>query len=148
MPLRLAAVSTVAILVLLAGCSDNGQPRVEALEDGTATARAVTTYEISGRRDGATTKAVAMLTLETGERLRLELDVTYDPTPTLASGRWFLVGTRPGAGRIHAESINFLGGQGEGPSVGGRFRLEEDGNPRFRVVLPLRPVNATRWTGE
>ena len=103
-------------------------------------------YEITGKRDGAVTRASAILTLESGERLRIELEVVYDPEPSLGSGHWTLDGGQTGAGDVMAESLRFLGGQGEGPSLGGRFRLDEDGDPRFRVFLPLRPVSKPGWT--
>jgi hypothetical protein len=32
--------------------------------------------------------------------------------------------------------VEFLGGQGSGASVGGRFLLEEGGKARYRVHLP------------
>ncbi len=144
--LRLATkTQLLAALVVLSGCSGRAEPRVEVWEDGTYQPRVVSAYEISGKRDGATTKAVATFTLETGERLRIELEVVYNPTSSLGSGRWRIDGARPGSGEVRAESVNFTGGQAQGPSLGGRFRLEENGSPRFRVVLPLRPVNPPKW---
>lgn len=133
------------LLVSWGGCSGQAEPRVEVWEDGTYQPRVVSAYEISGKRDGATTKAVATFTLETGERLRIELEVVYNPTPSLGSGRWRIDGARAGSGEVRPESIRFTGGQAQGPSLGGRFRLEENGSPRFRVVLPLRPVNPPKW---
>jgi len=145
--LRLATnLHFLALLALLGGCSNNAGPRLEVWEDGAYQPRALSSYEITGKRDGATTRAVAVLTLESGERLRLELVVVYDPTPALGSGHWSLDGTQKRAGEVRAESLRFLGGQGEGPSLGGRFRLDENGRPRFRVVLPLRPVGQPNWT--
>ena len=149
MSLRLASkLRFLALLALLGGCSDNAEPRLEVWEDGRYQPRALSAYEITGERDGASTRAVAILTLESGERLQLDLVVVYDPTPALGSGRWSLDGTQTGAGEVRAESVRFLGGQGEGPSLGGRFRLDENGSPRFRVVLPLRPVGQPKWTVE
>ena len=149
MPLGLATTfHFLALLALLGGCSDRSEPRLEIWEDGVYQTRALSAYEITGKRDGATTRVVAILTLESGERLQLELVVVYDPTPALGSGHWSLDGTQTGAGEVRAESVRFLGGQGEGPSLGGRFRLDENGSPRFRVVLPLRPVSQPNWTVE
>ena len=138
----------LALLALLGGCSDEAEPRLEVWEDGIYQPRTLSAYEITGKRDGATTRAVATLTLESGDRLQLELVMVYDPTPALRSGHWSLDGTQAGAGEVRAESVRFLGGQGEGPSLGGRFRLDENGRTRFRVVLPLRPVGQTNWTVE
>ncbi len=137
----------IAFLAVLGGCTDRSRPRLEVWEDGIYKPRTVSAYEITGKRDGATTRAIAVLTLESGERLRLELEVVYDPAPVLASGRWNLDGAQA-LGEVRAESVRFVGGQGEGPSLGGRFRLNANGSPRFRVVLPLRPVDQPRWTVE
>ncbi len=138
----------LVLLVLFGGCSGGNEPRLEVWEDGTYQPRAVSAYEMTGKRDGATTRAVAVLTLESGDRLRLELEVVYDPTPALGSGHWSIEGTQTGAGEVRAESVRFVGGQAEGPSLGGRFRLDENGSPRFRVVLPLRPVSQPKWKVE
>lgn len=102
-------------------------------------------YEITGSRDGATTSAVATMKLADSDVLRIEVAVQYDPAPVLQAGRWTITGRRAGAGDVVAESLRFLGGQGEGPSLGGRYRLEAEGLPAFRVELPLLPVSRTEW---
>jgi hypothetical protein len=103
---------------------------------------------MEGKRDGAITRAVATFTLEGGDRVRVQFDVVYNPTPALGDGRWDVDGENASAGSLRAESVRFLGGQGEGPSLGGRFLLEEEGAPRFRVVLPLRPLGPSGWTSQ
>jgi hypothetical protein len=135
----------LAMMVLLNGCADKDEPRLEVWENGAYQPRAVSAYKITGKRDGAATTAVAMFTFESGEQLHVELKIVYDPTPALGSGQWHLDGVRRVAGEVRAESLKFLGGQGEGPSLGGRFRLDENVSPRFRVVLPLRPVDQPNW---
>jgi hypothetical protein len=45
-----------------------------------------------------------------------------------------------GEGTVHEESLKFLGGQGATPSVGGRFRLDEEGSARMRVTMPVQPL--------
>jgi hypothetical protein len=134
------------VLALFAACSRGG-PRVEAYVDGSYSAVEVAGYQLAGRRDGSTVRATATLTLADGGRLIVELDVVYIPTPSLDEGRWRLEGPAPASGVVQAESVKFLGGQGQQPSLGGRFRLEADGVPRFRVVLPPRPVEKPGWTG-
>ena len=57
------------------GCSDDAEPRLEVWEDGIYQPCALSAYETTGERDGATTRAVAILTLESGEQLQLELVV-------------------------------------------------------------------------
>jgi hypothetical protein len=126
----------LAILAMLAGaCADTKSPRLESWQHGEWTPLSIDAYRITGKRDGAQTDAAAIFTLQDERELRLELTVVYNPTPSLGSGRWQLGDE---AGIVVAESIKFLGGQGQGPSLGGRFRLdEEDGHPRFRVTLPV-----------
>jgi hypothetical protein len=141
----LAPLGLFALLALAHGCADRDRARLEVWEDGGYAPRAVSAYEIAGKRDGAATSAVAVLTLEGGERLEVMLRIVYDPTPSLGEGHWRLGGPRGGAGDVRAESIKFLGGQGEAPSLGGRFRLNENGMPRFRVTLPARPVASAGW---
>ena len=136
----------VPLFVLMGGCSGKSEPQVEVWEDGVYRSAVVGAYEVSGKRDGAVTRVSAELKLATGERLRLELEVRYDPQPVLGTARWTLDDNQGAAGDVRTESLKFLGGQGEGPSFGGRFRLEENGTPRYRVVLPLRPVDQPEWT--
>jgi hypothetical protein len=132
-----AAALTLALTV---GCAANDEPGVEVFENGAYHARVVRAYEISGARDGATTRVTGVFTLDYGDRIRVELEISYNPTPVLASGRWTREGDTTEQGEAREESLKFLGGQGAKPSVGGRFRLESNGAPRFRVTMPTRPV--------
>jgi len=140
-------VMPVAILFLLAGCFGESEPGVEEWTDGAYRPLEVTAYEVDGQRDGAATRAVATFTLASGGRLRLELEVAYNPQVVLRAGHWRIEGARPDSGVVHAESMKFLGGQNQGPSLGGRFRLDRNGGPRFRVILPLRPLNQLVFRG-
>jgi hypothetical protein len=130
----------LAVVVLLGGCARSQEPRLEAWENGAYRPRAIRSSDVTGRRAGATTTAVAMVTLDDGRTLRVDLVIEYNPTPVLGSGHWQLDGPGGGSGEVRAESIKFLGGQGEGPSFGGRLRLEANGSPRFRLTLPVRPL--------
>ncbi len=143
-----ALVAASCIALSLDACTHGDEPYLEAWEDGSYEARPVTSYDFAGHRDGGTTTAVATFTMDGGDRLVVELEINYDPTPALGGGRWHLSGSKPASGDVHAESVKFLGGQGQGPSLGGRFRLDEKGSPRFRVVLPLRPVERTPWSAQ
>jgi hypothetical protein len=73
------------------------------------------------------------------------LEVSYDPRPVLSAGHWSYDGTSSGDGTVVERSMKFFGGQAEGPSLGGRFRLDQDNRPRFRIRLPLRPVSQPQW---
>ena len=133
------------IILLYGGCTNNDEPLLEELVNGVYKSRTVTNYRVNGMRDGATTQVSVKFVLENGERVQLELEVAYNPTPVLRSGFWRLDGKLSGSGNVKAKSMKFLGGQGEGPSLGGRFELEEGSQSRFRVVVPLRPINKPNW---
>lgn len=148
MPARLrtnGGRAALALLLVLA-CARNAGPSVEAWKNGAYEALTVSSYTIEGRRDGEATQAVATFTLATGQHLRVVFDVVYNPTPALGEGRWEIDGENANRGAVRAESVRFLGGQGQGPSLGGRFLLEGDDAPQFRVVLPLRPVRRNDWS--
>ena len=135
----------VFIILLSGGCTNNDEPLIDELVNGVYESRIVTNYQVNGMRDGATTKVSIKFVLENGERVQLELEVVYNPRPILRSGFWRLDGKQSGSGNVKAKSIKSLGGQGEAPSLGGRFELEEGSQSRFRVVVPLRPINKPNW---
>lgn len=129
--------SAALILLILAGCGADRDPSVQRIEGSAATPVGVEAWTIHGQRDGARTRAVTTWSLEDGETLRLDLLFAYDPSPVLEEGRWL---SESGTGSVKAESVRFVGGQGEGPSVGGSFVLYDGPDPRFRVQLPLTRI--------
>lgn len=142
---RSNVVLAAAMVLFACGCAGRDQARVERYENGVYHAETMTSYELRGARDGAATDAVGVFVLgnESHDTLRVSLHITYNPTPVLADGRWELirVGSTGEGGDVREESLKFLGGQGASPSVGGRFRLEANGEPRWRVVMPTRPLS-------
>ena len=92
---------------------------------------------VEARRDGYVTASSFKLVAEDGAELRLVLNVAVNPTARLESGTWRFTaaGTETG-GDVMPIEVEFLGGQGSGASVGGRFLLQEDGQVRYRVRLP------------
>ena len=135
----------VLIIMLSGGCAINDEPLLDELVNGVYKSRTVTDYQVNGTRDGATTEVSIKFVLENGERVELELEVVYNPTPILRSGFWHVDGKHYGSGNVLAKSLKFWGGQGEAPSIGGRFELEEGSRTRFRIVVPSRPVNQPIW---
>lgn len=135
------------VFALLAGCG-GGQAKLEEWVDGAWRARAFKSYDIAGKREGEQTRATAAFVLASGERLRINLVVHYNPTPVLAKGDWSLDGAVYKSTSIAALALKFTGGQGEGPSLGGRFVLRGDGQQRFRVELPMQPIEVPQWKRE
>lgn len=135
----------IFLVLLLGGCANNNEPKLDELVNDLYQARTVSNYQVSGNRDGATTQVFVIFQLENNERLQIELEITYNPVPVLRSGSWRIDGKESSSGNVKAESLKFLGGQGEGPSIGGRFQLVDNFQPRFRAFIPLRPINKPKW---
>jgi hypothetical protein len=131
-------LTTFVVLVALVGCAGDEHPTVMRLVGSSPGISEVTGWSLDGSRDGARTRATATFDLAGGRQLEVRLLLAYDPRPVLAEGTWKLDGE---SGRVHAESVRFVGGQGEGPSVGGDYVLVDDRNlPRYRVQIPLTPI--------
>lgn len=126
------------------GAADEATRIEELLESGPAPLD-VELASVDGERDGAQSRAVFLFGGHSTE-LRLELVLAYDPQPVLSWGEWSYRGpTGTGEGTVRAESVRFVGGQGEGVSIGGVYVLEENGHSRFRVRLPLTSI-APSWS--
>jgi hypothetical protein len=146
-PLRLF----VLLLVISAFAACGGGERVDSstarVEELLESGPAVLPLELAhweGERDGAMSRATFHFGGRSAE-LHLDLHIAYDPQPTLAEGNWTYRGpTGTGEGPVRAESVRFVGGQGEGISVGGVYLLLEAGHSRFRVSLPLTAI-APAW---
>lgn len=133
------------LLLTLAACGGSREPIVETWLDSAWTPVAVETYSIDGSRDGQKTNAVASFGLRDGAELHVEVEVSYNPHPVLSGGHWTYAGETFLEGTVIERSMKFTGGQSEGPSLGGSFRLDSQGQPRFRIVLPLRPISKPKW---
>jgi hypothetical protein len=134
-------------VLLLAGCGRD-EAKLEEWVDSAWRERDFRTYDIDGKRDGDRTQAVATFVLNGGEKLHIELVVGYDPTPALIRANWSVDGVVYQNRSVVAIALKFTGGQGEGPSLGGRFALYADGQNRFRVTLPMQPVETPQWKME
>ena len=145
MIVKMISTVLVFLILLFEGCINNEEPIFDEWVNGSYQSRTVTNYQVSGKRDGATTEVFIIFQFKNDERAQLELEVSYNPTPILSSGHWQIDGKKSSSGEVRAVSLKFLGGQGEGPSLGGSFQLEESSQPRFRVVIPLRPINKPKW---
>ena len=131
--------------VLLVACGGQ-EAEVRELLDSGAQPLPVSAVEAEGERDGAVTQARFTFTGPGALELVLNLEIGYDPQPILRQGTWTYVGpTGESEGLVVAEAVIFSGGQGEGASVGGVYVLEEESGPRFRVDLPLTPIQTPGW---
>lgn len=124
---------------LISGCSQPSA-KVEKREPG---GWMETTFELlssSGSRDSYRTRARFVFADSDGRELQLNLVVEVDPRATLRGGSWTFDGD---SGSIRALSLQFLGGQGASPSVGGRFLLVEGAEEKYRVTIPPTTLRST-----
>ena len=134
--LRSMFLVALAFWVVASGCQGGGV----TVEERTAEGWQSLPYRIASvesRRDGYVTESQFRLVNDGAVELRLVLHVAVDPTARLEKGRWSrTAGERVEEGEVVPIQVEFLGGQGSGASVGGRFLLQQAGESRYRVHLP------------
>jgi hypothetical protein len=131
------------LLALLAACGAD-RPLVERFEQGDWQPTPFRIASMGGQRSGATVAFVLRLEGPSGRRLIVEGTVEIDPRATLVGGRWVEDGgSRALSGVLSSATIDFFGGQGDRPSLGGQFTLSTEGATVYRINLP-----ATRLTTE
>jgi hypothetical protein len=92
---------------------------------------------VHGVRDGDHLAAQVLIS-DSSSILTLDLHFAIGSPTTLASSTWRW--SRPGdrlEGTVSARSVTFLGGQDDGPSIGGIFDLTDPGGSAYRVTIPL-----------
>lgn len=124
------------LLALLAACAGE-RPLVERMQGGTWQPEQFRLSFLAGHRDGSEVFFSLALQGEEGHRLLVEGTVAIDPQARLVRGRWVEEGgSRPRSGFVSAPAVDFLGGQGGRPGLGGRFTLSAAGAPLYRLNLP------------
>ena len=131
------------LLALLLSCAAD-RPLVERFEQGDWQPEPFQIASMGGQRGGATVAFVLRLEEPSGRRLIVEGTVEIDPQATLVGGSWVEDGEpRAQSGALSSASIDFFGGQGGRPSLGGQFTLSTEVATVYRINLP-----ATRLTTE
>jgi len=124
-----------AAVVALAACGRAPQHPLRDL-DGHQDLSQYRIQSVHGVRDGDRLAAQVLIS-DSSSILNLDMHFAIGSPTMLASGTWSW--SRPGTllhGNVAAQSVTFLGGQDDGPSIGGVFDLNGDG-ARLRVDLPL-----------
>ena len=126
------AVFALALL-LATGCQRSPKPLVMS---ATTNVEGWTLQDFSGRRDGDRFDGKVTIG-DAAHHLVLSLQLKVGAPTTFTAGTWTLDGSpeKPATAR----SVEFLGGQDDGPSVGGVFDLGD-----FEVRLPVTKVKALR----
>ena len=118
---------------------------MERFEQGDWQAAPFQVVSMGGQRAGATVTFVLRLEGPSGRRLTVEGTVAIDPQATLVGGRWVEDGgPRPLSGVLSSAAIDFFGGQGGRPSLGGQFTLSTEGAEVYRIHLPTTRLTTER----
>ena len=100
---------------------------------------------MGGQRAAARVEFVLRLEGPAGRRLIVEGTVEINPQATLVGGRWVEEGgSMARSGVLSSAAIDFFGGQGDRPSLGGRFTLSTAGAPIYRINLPATTLTTER----
>jgi hypothetical protein len=124
------------LLILLAGCGHSEHRPLQDLS-GHENLSGFSIQSVRGVRDGDHLNAQVLIS-DSSSILTLDLHFAIGSPTTLQSGTWRW--SRPGGllnGTVSARSVTFLGGQDDGPSIGGTFDLLVGSEPAYRVILPL-----------
>ena len=125
----------VLCIAACTACARREQPPLQDL----ATGQNLSAFRIQstrGVRDGDRLAAQVMIS-DSSSILTLDLHFAIGSPTTLESGTWRWARSGPLlTGTVAARSVTFLGGQDDGPSIGGVFDLTGGGQD-LRVTLPL-----------
>jgi hypothetical protein len=130
------ALQLASLLVLLTACGGE-RPLVASFQQDSWHPESFHLVSLSGKRDGIATSFTIILEGDGDRRLVVEGVVETDPQARLVSGRWAGEGgASPRSGVVSRAAVDFLGGQGAQPSLGGQFTLSTSGAPTYRINLP------------
>jgi hypothetical protein len=146
---RSLSVGAISLLfaVLVACVADH--PLVERFEQDAWQPTPFRVASMGGQRAGARIAFVLRLEEPAGRRLIVEGTVEIDPQATLVDGHWAedggtMDGSRARSGVLSSTAIDFFGGQGGRPSLGGQFTLSTEGAKVYRINLPVTRLTTER----
>ena len=132
------------LLLLLVACGAD-RPLVERFDQGAWQPAPFEVASMGGQRAAASVIFVLRLDGAAGRRLFVEGTVEIDPQARLVAGRWVEGdGATTRSGVISSSVVDFFGGQGDRPSLGGQFTLSEGQTPVYRINLPATQLTTER----
>lgn len=131
------------VLLLLAFACAGERSLVERLRDETWQPEPFHLASLTGQRDGTDVTFAVELQGEGTRRLLVRGTVVIDPRARFVGGHWVEEGgTEPRSGLVSSATVDFLGGQGGRPSLGGQFTLSGADGPLYRLNLTTRELKA------
>jgi hypothetical protein len=123
------------LVLLLAGCA-NSDYRFDRMENGKAVPIPMKFDSLYGARDGESVTAEARFSNgEDSAQMNLRLHLV--PPAEFVSGTYRVTsGGKTLEGIVECLSLDYQGGQGSVPSMGGKFVLKPD----YRVTFPSTPI--------
>lgn len=101
---------------------------------------------LAGQRDGAHVAFAIELQGEGSRRLLVQGNVSIDPQARLVDGHWVEEGgAELRSGIVSSATVDFLGGQGGRPSLGGQFTLSGTSGPLYRLNLITRELKSPSY---
>jgi hypothetical protein len=123
------------LFLLIAGCA-NSDYRFERVKDGQADSLPLKLDSLIGMRDGETVTAVARFS-NGDDSAQMNVRLFLRPPAEFVSGTYRVtLDGKTTEGVVECLSLDYQGGQGSVPSMGGRFVLKPD----YRVTLPSTPI--------
>lgn len=132
-------------LLMLAGCA-NPNPRFEKIENDKATTIPMTLNGLYGARNGDTVTAEAHFVNNNNgsfgnDVAQIKMQIHLGPPAEFVSGTYHTdIGGKVADGTVESLSLDFQGGQGDDPYVGGKFLLKPD----YRVSFPATKLKRRR----
>ncbi len=125
-------------------CADD-RPLVERFEQGDWHPKPFQIESMGGQYASAKVTFVLRLEDPSGRRLTVEGTFDIEPQATLAGGRWIEEGGPDArAGTLSSASVDFFGGQGDRPALGGQLTLSAAGAAVYRINLPVTSLSRER----
>ena len=136
--------TTLLLFAVLLACAAD-RPLVQRFEQGDWQPAPFRITSMGGQYAAPRVAFVLRLEGPSGRRLTVEGTVEIDPRPTLVGGRWFEEdGSTVRSGVLSSAAVDYFGGQGGRPSLGGQFTLSAEEATIYRINLPRTTLTTER----
>jgi len=123
------------VILLFAGCA-NAEYRFERIESDKTVSIPMKFDSLYGARDGESVTAVARFS-NGNDSAQMNVRLFLRPPAEFVSGTYRVtVDGKTVEGVVKCQSLDYQGGQGSVPSMGGKFVL----TPGYRIILPSTPI--------
>jgi hypothetical protein len=121
--------------LLLAGCA-NSEYRFERMDGDKAVSIPMKLDSLDGARDGESVTAEARFS-NGNDSAQMSVRLFLRPPAEFVSGTYRVtIDGKTVEGIVECQSLDYQGGQGSVPSMGGKFVLK----PGYRIIIPSTPI--------